>query len=85
LDTRQRVTEALNICVAEVFQKDKEYIAEHPELDFSIDLHANSMQYMPLIARLEDEFDIVVDGYAFQKKCRTIEDAINLVTKLCAE
>lgn len=81
MQIRQRITDVMNAAIADIFMLDVDHISSHPEFDFRADLHASSIQYFPLIARIEDEFDIVIDSYAFQKRAHTIEDAISLVTK----
>lgn len=80
--TKDEIAELVIAEVADVFSLDKNYVAEHPDLNFRTDLGATSLQYFPLITELEEKLDIEMESHAFQSKAATVEAAIQYVTSL---
>jgi hypothetical protein len=85
MDIRQKIVDVLNETIADIFMKDKDFIAVHHELNFRMDLNATSMQYYPLITEMEEQLDIELDAHDFQWKAHTIEDAVDFVMEAYLE
>ncbi|MHB8076396.1 acyl carrier protein [Desulfosporosinus fructosivorans] len=68
---------------AKAFQKDVSELS----LDTNLlnDLDAKSFNYFPIIAALEDEYDLEFQYQEFRRKCKTIGDIIDLVLAECGE
>ena len=52
------------------------------DTDFLEDLKATSVQFFPIIAALEDEFDIEIQYQDFRRNGKTVKQAIDFVEKL---
>ena len=49
------------------------------ELNLLDDLNAKSVTYFPLIAKIEDEYDLEIDYQVFRTNCRTIGSITDFV------
>ncbi len=79
---RNQVAEVLYESMAEVFNRDAAFFAEHPETRLREDLTAKSMEYFPLIADLEDKLGIQIEYHDFQTETRTVAATVDYVTAL---
>jgi acyl carrier protein len=53
-----------------------------PETRFLEDLKPTSVQFFPIMAALENEFDIEVQYQDFRRNRKTLKDAIDFIEKL---
>ena len=79
MSDEEKIAKGVEECVAKVFRKDVEEVAQHHELRFKEDLNANSKHYFPIIAYFEEEFDIYMDYHAFQYAATTVQSAIDYI------
>jgi len=77
---REEIEEIMLAAMEKVFEKPRS--AFTPETNFLEDLKATSVQYFPIIAALEDEFDIEIQYQDFRREGKTIKEAIDFVEKL---
>ena len=85
MDIREKVTEIIERTVADVFMFEMDYVAANHELKFREDLATSSVQYFPIVAALEEEFQLEIDFHEFQYESGTIKLAIDYVVKLYNE
>ena len=67
---------------ARVLRIDRENVK--PEHNFAVDLGAESVQSIELVAMFEEEFDIEMDEDA-ALSVQTVGDATEFITKVCQE
>ncbi len=67
---------------AEVFKKNAAELSA--DTDFVADLKAKSVNYVQIIAVLENEFDVEITFMQFRRK-RTLGEAADFVAQLCGE
>ena len=67
---------------ARVLKVDPENVK--PEHDFTVDLGAESVQSIELVAMFEEEFDIEMEEEA-ALAVETVSDATEFITKVCQE
>lgn len=67
----EKVKEAAYQAIADAFMIDVSEVERNPDRRLREDMGASSMQYFPLIAALEDKFDIELDFHGFQNEART--------------
>lgn len=79
MSDEEKIAKGVEECVAKVFHKDAEEVAQHHELRFKEDLNANSKHYFPIIAYFEEEFEIYMDYHAFQYAATTVQSAIDYI------
>ena len=79
-DLRQEIEDIMLAAMEKVFEMPREKFT--PETSFLDDLKATSMQFFPIIAALEDEFDIEIQYQDFRREGQTVKDAIDFVEKL---
>jgi acyl carrier protein len=79
-DLRAEIEEIMLTAMEKVFEKPRSEFT--PETSFLEDLKATSMQFFPIIAALEDEFDIEIQYQDFRREGQTVKDAIDFVEKL---
>ena len=79
MEARQRIIEILNEGIADIFMKDKDFIAANHDMKFRTSLKATSMQYFPLITIIEEKLDIELDAHDFQYKAHTIGEAVDYI------
>lgn len=77
--TREQIAEVVAESMADIFMMDKQDILNRPELDFRVDLNANSIQYFPLISDIEERLDIELEGHEFQWVAKTFSMAVDFV------
>jgi len=82
MDAKERIANSFFDNMADVFLLDREYLQSNPELKFKEDLAAKSMQFFPLLAAMEEEFDIEIGLRDFQYECRTLAEAIDYIVKI---
>ena len=79
-DLRKEIEEIMFTAMEKVFEKPRaEFTYETSFLD---DLKATSVKFFPIIAALEDEFDIEIQYQDFRRNGKTVKDAIDFVEKL---
>ncbi len=76
------VTERIIAITAKVLERDPGEIK--PEHTFTVDLGAESVQSIELVAMFEEEFEIEMDEDA-ALSVENVGDAIQFVTKVCKE
>ena len=76
---KEEVLEKIIGRAAEVFKKDPAELSA--DTDFVVDLKAKSVNYVQIIAVLEDAFDIEITFMEFRRK-KTLGDAAEFVTQL---
>lgn len=79
---REKIAEIVNKIVADVFNLDPAYVAEHPELNYRADFAATSLHYFPLLADLEDQLNVEVENHYFQNRASTVADTIDFMDEL---
>jgi len=79
---REQVQDFLLASMADIFMKEESDLRAHPEMRFREDLLARSMQYYPLINRLETEYDLAIDLPDFQNECFSIEATVDYLMSL---
>lgn len=77
---REEIEEIMLSAMEKVFEKPRS--AFTPDTNFLEDLKATSVQFFPIIAALEDEFDIEIQYQDFRREGKTIKEAIDFVEKL---
>jgi acyl carrier protein len=79
-DLRKEIEEIMLTAMVKVFEIPREKITH--ETSFLEDLKATSVQFFPIIAALEDEFDIEIQYQDFRRNGKTVKDAIDFIEKL---
>jgi acyl carrier protein len=79
-DLRKEIEEIMLTAMTKVFEIPREKITD--ETSFLDDLKATSVQFFPIIAALEDEFDIEIQYQDFRRNGKTVKDAIDFIEKL---
>jgi acyl carrier protein len=79
-DLREEIEDVMLTAMVKVFEIPRERITY--ETSFLDDLKATSVQFFPIIAALEDEFDIEVQYQDFRRNGKTVKDAIDFIEKL---
>ncbi len=77
---REEVLEKIVKRAAEVFKKDPGALSA--DTDFVADLKAKSVNYVQIIAILEDAFDVQINFMEFRRK-KTLGEAAEFVAQLC--
>jgi len=75
--------------LARIIQRTSEVFKKNPaelnaDTDFVTDLRAKSVNYVQIIAVLENEFDVEITFMQFRRK-RTLGEAADFVAQLCGE
>ena len=75
--------------LARIIQRTSEVFKKNPaglnaDTDFVADLKAKSVNYVQIIAVLENEFDVEITFMQFRRK-RTLGEAADFVAQLCGE
>ncbi len=75
--------------LARIIQRTSEVFKKSPaelnaDTDFAADLKAKSVNYVQIIAVLENEFDVEITFMQFRRK-RTLGEAADFVAQLCGE
>ena len=76
------VEERVTAVTARVLQLDSSEVK--PEKTFTVDLGAESVQSIELVASFEEEFGIEMDEDA-ALSVESVEDAVTFITKVCGE
>ena len=77
---REEVLEKIIKRAAEVFKKDPSELSA--DTNFVVDLKAKSVNYVQVIAILEDAFDVQINFMEFRRK-KTLGEAAEFVSQLC--
>jgi acyl carrier protein len=77
---REEVLEKIIKRAAEVFKKDPSELSA--DTNFVVDLKAKSVNYVQIIAILEDAFDVQINFMEFRRK-KTLGEAAEFVAQLC--
>ena len=77
---REEVLEKIIKRAAEVFKKDPVELSA--DTNFVVDLKAKSVNYVQIIAILEDAFDVQINFMEFRRK-KTLGEAAEFVAQLC--
>lgn len=80
--TRQEIAEIVNKTVADVFNLDPAYVAEHPELNYRTDFGATSLHYFPLLSDLEEQLNVEVENHYFQNRASNVAETIDFMDEL---
>lgn len=79
-DLRNEIEDIMLTAMEKVFEKPRDSFTY--ETSFLEDLKATSVQFFPIIAALEDEFDIEIQYQDFRREGKTVKEAIDFVEKL---
>ena len=80
MGVREEVLEKIIKRAAEVFKKDPSELSA--DTNFVVDLKAKSVNYVQVIAILEDAFDVQINFMEFRRK-KTLGEAAEFVSQLC--
>ena len=80
MPTRDEVADMVFEQVSKAFKVPRESLG--PETNFLDDLKATSINYIPIMVALEDEYDIEFQYQEVRSKCRTIQGMIDHVMEL---
>lgn len=80
MELRDRIIEKIIKRASEIFHKSPEYFNE--DTNFPEDLQAKSVNYVQIIALLEDVFDVEINFMAFRRR-KTFGEMADFVTALC--
>lgn len=75
----EEIRETMLASMAQVFEKTEEELSVNADADLLDELKATSQQYFPIIAALEEQFDIELQYQDFRREGRTINKAIEFV------
>lgn len=79
-DLREEIEEIMLAAMEKVFERPQSEFTH--DTNFLEDLKATSLQFFPIIAALEDEFDIEIQYQDFRREGKTVGEAIAFVEKL---
>jgi acyl carrier protein len=79
-DLRDEIENVMLTAMEKVFEIPREKFTG--ETSFLDDLKATSVQFFPIIAALENEFDIEIQYQDFRRNGKTVKDAIDFIEKL---
>jgi acyl carrier protein len=82
MDLREEILEKIIGRAAEIFQKDPDEL--DAETKFLEDLQAKSVNFVQIIALLEDEYDAEINFMAFRKN-KTFGEAAEFVAEIIQE
>lgn len=77
--TPEYISKTVNRIIADQFAMPVDQL--HPETDFDIDLHADSLDYVELLMELEDEFEVTISDEQV-KDVRTLQNVYDLIWEL---
>lgn len=77
---RNQILEKMIERASEIFHKSPEEFSE--DTNFSEDLQPKSVNFVQIIALLEDVFDVEINFMAFRRR-KTFGDAADFVAELC--
>jgi len=79
-DLRAEIEDIMLTAMEKVFERPRSEFTD--DTDFLDDLKATSVQFFPIIAALEDEFDIEIQYQDFRRNGKTVKQAVDFVEKL---
>ena len=82
MELQRQILEKIIERASEIFQKEPSELTEATQ--FVEDLQAKSVNYVQIIALLEDVFDVEINFMAFRRK-KTFGEAAEFVAELCEE
>ena len=82
--TTEEIKQGVYAAVADAFMLSVEQVAANPAVRLREDLGASSMNYYPLIADLEEAFDVEFELHDFQFRARTVDDVVAMVAEALA-
>ena len=82
--TEADIKEKVYAAVADAFMLSAEQVAANPAVRLREDLGASSMNYYPLIADLEEAFDVEFELHDFQFRAKTVNDIVAMVAEALA-
>jgi acyl carrier protein len=80
MELRDQILEKIIQRAAEVFKKDPGELSA--DTNFVVDLKAKSVNFVQIIAILEDAFDVSINFMEFRRK-KTLGEAAQFVAQLC--
>ena len=80
MELRDQILEKIIERASEIFHKNPEFFSE--DTNFPEDLQAKSVNYVQIIALLEDVFDVEINFMAFRRR-KTFGEAADFVAELC--
>jgi len=82
MSLREQIVDIFVDVISAILDTPKEEILSNLNAKFNDDFNMTSLEYFPLIGKLEEEFDIDIDYHDFLTNAQTANDGIDLVLEI---